>query len=104
MNIKRGDTILVNYPFASGTGSKVRPALVVQADRNNSRLENSVIVQITSRIQHAHSEPTQLLIRMNSPEGKQAGLIMDSVVSCKKTSSPFDKTRSCGRSARLLRA
>jgi mRNA-degrading endonuclease toxin of MazEF toxin-antitoxin module len=57
MSFNRGDTVLVNYPFAGGTGSKVRPALVVQCDRNNQRLHNTVIAQITSRIQHAQSEP-----------------------------------------------
>jgi len=49
MRVQRGDTILVNYPFASGTGGKVRPALVVQCDRNNGRLDNTIIAQITSR-------------------------------------------------------
>lgn len=43
MKVERGGVVLVNYPFASGTGSKVRPALVVQCDRNNSRLDNTVI-------------------------------------------------------------
>jgi mRNA-degrading endonuclease toxin of MazEF toxin-antitoxin module len=30
MKFDRGDVILVNYPFASGTGSKVRPAVIVR--------------------------------------------------------------------------
>lgn len=82
MKVQRGDVVLVNYPFASGAGSKVRPALVVQCDKNNVRLDNTIIAQITSRTKYALSEPTQLLIEATSTEGKQAGLIMDSAISC----------------------
>jgi mRNA interferase MazF len=82
MKVQRGDVILVNYPFASGTGSKVRPAVVVQCDRNNGRLDNTIIAQITSRTRHAKAEPTQLLVAASSPAGQQAGLLIDSAVSC----------------------
>jgi mRNA interferase MazF len=82
MSVSRGDVVLVNYPFASGTGSKVRPAVVVQCDRNNGRLDNTIIAQITSRIRLAQTEPTQLLIEVASPDGKAAGLLNDSAVSC----------------------
>lgn len=82
MKTQRGEVVLVNYPFASGTGTKIRPALVVQCDTNNRRLDNTLIVQITSRIRFAKSEPTQLLIEAASAAGKQAGLLNDSAVSC----------------------
>ena len=77
MNVHRGDVVLVNYPFASGTGSKVRPALVVQCDRNNSRLSNTFIVQLTSRTRFARSEPTQILIEASSSVGQQARLLIE---------------------------
>jgi mRNA-degrading endonuclease toxin of MazEF toxin-antitoxin module len=46
MKSQRGDVVLVSYPFASGGGSKVRPALVIQCDRNNGRLDNTIVAQI----------------------------------------------------------
>jgi mRNA interferase MazF len=82
MKVDRGDVILVNYPFASGTGSKVRPAVVIQCERNNARLDNTIIAQLTSRTQYAKAEPTQLLIEAASPAGQQAGLLIDSALSC----------------------
>jgi len=82
MKSQRGDIVLVNYPFASGQGAKIRPALVVQCDANNHRLDNTIIAQITSRTRFASSEPTQLLIEVASPAGQQSGLIQDSAVSC----------------------
>jgi mRNA interferase MazF len=82
MTIQRGDVVLVNYPFASGQGSKVRPALIVQCNRNNGRLHNTIIAQITTRTQYARTEPTQLLVEATSASGKQAGLLRDSAISC----------------------
>ncbi|MDA1018460.1 MAG: type II toxin-antitoxin system PemK/MazF family toxin [Planctomycetota bacterium] len=82
MKVKRGDIVLVNYPFASGTGGKIRPALVVQCDRNNSRLDNTVIAQVTGRIRYVHQEPTQFLVEVASGAGQQTGLLSDSAVSC----------------------
>lgn len=82
MKANRGDVVLVNYPFASGSGSKVRPALVVQCDDNNRRLDNTIVAQITSRIRFATSEPTQLLIEIGTSEGQASGLLRDSTVSC----------------------
>jgi mRNA interferase MazF len=61
MNLKRGDVVLVQFPFSSGTASKLRPAIVVQADVNNRRLSNVILAAVTSRTHHS-GEPTQLLI------------------------------------------
>jgi mRNA-degrading endonuclease toxin of MazEF toxin-antitoxin module len=60
MKTLRRDVVLVNYPFASGVGSKIRPALVVQCDTNNYRLNNTVIAQITSHVRYARSFPFPL--------------------------------------------
>ena len=32
MNVQRGDVVLVDYPYAAGGGTKVRPVLVIQND------------------------------------------------------------------------
>ena len=81
MNVRRGDVVLVLYPFASGHGASRRPALIVQNNRDNRRLDNTIIAQITTNIRHVN-EPTHLLIPWGTPEGQQAGLLHDSVVSC----------------------
>ncbi len=60
MALKRGDVVLVQYPYSSGTGSKLRPALVVQPDHNNQRLSNVILAAITTTT-HRHGEPTQYL-------------------------------------------
>jgi mRNA interferase MazF len=81
MNVRRGEIVLVDYPFAQGGGTKVRPALVIQNDRDNQRLLNTIVAQITS-VTHRALERTQLLIQLATPAGKQSGLRQDSVVNC----------------------
>lgn len=46
--MNRGDVALVNWPYSDQTGSKLRPAVVVQADFLNGILDDTVLVQITS--------------------------------------------------------
>lgn len=81
MPLSRGDVILVQFPYSSGTGSKLRPALVVQPDPNNRRLTNVILVPITTTIQRA-GELTQYFVDARSAIGKAAGLRHTSVVSC----------------------
>jgi mRNA interferase MazF len=46
--MNRGDVVEVDWPFSDLTGSKIRPAVVVQADFLNGLLDDTVLVQITS--------------------------------------------------------
>ena len=81
MKVLRGEIVIVDFPFATGGGTKVRPALVVQNDRDNQRLANTVVAQITSVTRRA-LEPTQFLVRLDSPAGLESGLRQDSVINC----------------------
>ena len=47
---KRGDIILVPFPFTDLSSSKRRPALVVSPDNLNDRMQNLVVVAITSQL------------------------------------------------------
>ena len=44
----RGEVVLVDWPYSDRTGSKFRPAIVVQADYLVGVLDDTVLVQITS--------------------------------------------------------
>ncbi len=81
MNVSRGDVVLVDFPFSSGTGQKLRPAVVVQNDHNNRRLASTILAPITSNTRH-HGEPTQVLIDVSLADGQRTGLLRDSVVKC----------------------
>ena len=42
MSVRRGEIVIVDYPYSDQIGRKVRPALVVQADAWNERLDNTI--------------------------------------------------------------
>src|SRR5438132_1576769 len=81
MSVQRGAVVIVDWPFAGGGGRKPRPALIIQNDRDNQRLQNTILAMITSLTRRAQ-EPTQLFIDLSTTEGKQSGLRQDSVVNC----------------------
>jgi mRNA interferase MazF len=82
MIFQRGDVVLATLPFTDLTASKIRPALVVQSDRNNQRLHDVILAMITRTIHRATTEPTQLLIDPATPEGAATGVLHPSVVKC----------------------
>lgn len=45
--MNRGEVVEVDWPFSDRTGSKTRPAVVVQADFLNGLIDDTILVQIT---------------------------------------------------------
>ena len=72
---RRGDVVLVPFPFSEMHGAKRRPALVVSSDRYNSVSREVIIAQITSRVQ-APPRPGDHKIG----EWQNAGLLAPSLV------------------------
>ena len=79
--MRRGDVVLLDYPFDDASGSKVRPALIVQADQWNVKVNSTIVALITRNLARVH-EPSQLLIDISTPEGRQTGLRANSAVVC----------------------
>jgi mRNA interferase MazF len=46
--MSRGEVVEVDWPFSDLTGSKKRPAIVVQADFLNGLIDDTILVQVTS--------------------------------------------------------
>lgn len=81
MKLQRGDIVLAIYPHASGTPSKRRPALVVQADFYNQKIGNVLLAPITSNLAR-RNDPAHFFIDISAPDGKQSGLNHNSLISC----------------------
>src|SRR6516165_10570988 len=86
MPVKRGDVILAYVPNVGSPGGRVRPALIVQSDHNNARLNETIIAAITSNTSRVH-EATQLLIDVATPDGTASGLLHNSAVRCERLHS-----------------
>jgi mRNA interferase MazF len=78
--MKRGDVLVVDFSVYSPS-EKVRPALVVQNDRDNARMKNTIVALITGNVRRV-AEPTQFLIDQTHPDYSASGLHKGSVVNC----------------------
>lgn len=76
--MKRGDVVLVEWPYSDRTGSKLRPALVVQADYLNSLITDTVLIAITRTSRGAATTEVVLDPALES----QSGLRHRSIASC----------------------
>lgn len=77
--VNRGDVVLVLFPNSNLSSAKTRPALIVQADGLQTGLPQIIVAMITSQMFRA-GHPSRVTILLNSTEGKQSGLLTDSVV------------------------
>ena len=78
----RGDVVIIQFPYVTAGRGKNRPALVIQGNRNNQRLQNTIVAMITGNVRLATVEATQVLIDPATPEGKSSGLRFVSAVKC----------------------
>ncbi|HZY85883.1 MAG TPA: type II toxin-antitoxin system PemK/MazF family toxin [Gemmataceae bacterium] len=90
--MRRGDVVLVDWPYSDRTGSKLRPAVVVQADFLNGLIDDTVLVSVSRTV---HGVPgTEVVIDPAQETG--SGLAHRSVASCANimTADPnlFDQT------------
>lgn len=83
VDVARGDVVLIAFPFLADrqVQRKLRPALVVQADRYNRRRSAVILAAVTSTRAHAQL-PCKLLVERDSVDGRRARLKLDSVVDC----------------------
>jgi mRNA interferase MazF len=79
--MNRGDVVIVEFPYTDGRRGKNRPALVIQNDRDNGRLANTVVAMISGNVRHA-GELTQVLIDPSAPGCETSGLHGPSVIKC----------------------
>jgi mRNA interferase MazF len=75
---KRGDVILVKFPYSDLVRYKKRPALVVQDETVETGLSQRVVVQITSNLDRTGD--TRVPVSKNSPDGQAMGILSDSVI------------------------
>lgn len=82
---RKGDVVLVSFPYTTDEGqtqNKRRPAVIVSNDYNNDRLQDVLVVPLTSNTSRLETDTRRVIVSMNSPEGQEAGLRLDSVIDC----------------------
>ena len=79
MKTRRGDVVLVLFPNSDLRTGKRRPALVLQRDNLSAGLDQTIVAMISSNLAR-RGHPSRVFISAASPEGKAAGIRLDSVV------------------------
>ncbi len=77
--VKRGDVVLVPFPNSDLRTAKLRPALIIQADDLDTNLPQIILAMISSNLSRANHK-SRVLIKGETEQGKQSGLLLDSVV------------------------
>ena len=75
---KRGDVVLVKFPYSDLVSYKRRPALIVRDETVETGLSQKVLIQITSNLDRTGD--TRVLVRKDSPDGQAMGILSDSVI------------------------
>jgi mRNA-degrading endonuclease toxin of MazEF toxin-antitoxin module len=83
--MRRGDVVLVNFPYADRAAVQPRPALVLQDDALNARLSNTIVASISTNFRGA---ATQVLIEVAGDDGRLSGLKQDSAGPCENLITP----------------
>jgi mRNA interferase MazF len=75
--MRRGEVVVVDWPFSDRRGSKLRPAVVVQADFLNALIADTVLIAITRKSRSAVTE-----VVLDPAVETNSGLTHRSIASC----------------------
>lgn len=90
MPYSRGDVVLVLFPDSNLSTAKRRPALVVQADNLSTGLSQTIVAMITSNLNRV-GHPCRVSILLATTEGRQTGLLNDSVIMTDNLATILDR-------------
>jgi len=79
MTYKRGDIVLVYFPYTDFSKVDKRPALIIQADSLVTDFPNFVVAQITSKLKRA-TRPQRISVLKNDPMYTHTNLQTDSII------------------------
>jgi len=82
MHAERANVVMVDFPFGEGSGSKLRPAVVIQCNADNRRFGTVIVAMITKQTALVGREPRHILIDISTEAGKASGLWLQSVANC----------------------
>ncbi len=75
--MRKGDVVLVTFPFTDLSSVKVRPALTISNDSYNACQDDIVLLLITSKV--SNISPDDYLLESDNPEFAVTGLRKTSV-------------------------
>ena len=89
-NYKRGDVVLALFPDSNLQTAKKRPVLIIKANNLQTNLPQIIVAMITSNLSKK-SHPSRVLIEISTSEGKQSGLVSDSLIAADNLATLHEK-------------
>jgi mRNA interferase MazF len=80
--MKRGDIVLVKFPFTDSSSDWVRPALVISSDAHVTTNPDAIFIYISSNINNPR--PNDIIVEEQHSEFRQSGLKKPSTIKCDK--------------------
>ena len=80
--MKRGDIVLITFPFSDLKGIKVRPAIVISSDTYNQKGQDALFMLISSNVSNPRS--TDYLVSTGHPDFGKTRLKQSSLVKVDK--------------------
>ncbi len=88
-SFERGDVTLALFPHSDLRTAKLRPVLVVQANGLGTGLPQLIVAMVTGQMSRA-DHPSRVTILLSTPEGRQSGLLTDSIVMTDNLATIFE--------------
>ena len=79
--MNRGDVVLADFPFQDLSGSKIRPAIVVQNASDNELLADTILAMVTGNLRDAN-HPAAVYVDPFDGDGIGSGLRGPSLIKC----------------------
>ena len=79
--IRRGGVVMLDFSLTDKGRAKVRPAVVIQNDRDNAWLRKTVVVMITGNLRR-RGDRSHAFVDPADPVGASSGLRFPSLISC----------------------
>ena len=83
--MKRGDIVIIRYPYTDLSSDKVRPALIVSSNNYTRKGQDAIFLAITSNV--SNPQNTDILIDQNDSNFENTGLKKSSLIKVDKIAS-----------------
>ncbi len=79
--IRRGDIVLLSFPFTDLSGTKVRPAILISDDSFNQQNNDGIFICVTTQ---KYQTPFDIQLNKSSPSFRSSGLKENSTIRASK--------------------
>ena len=93
LKLRRGDVVLMPFPFADLSAQKVRPAVVISADPQDAEM---IFAFVTSVLTNHSPRGAEVMLMTSNSEFSLSGLKVDSIIGWRPIASRLGRQLDAG--------